>query len=464
MKLLPKSLGGQLLAMLLVALVAAQAIIVIVFTDDRANAVRQADRTGLIEGIVSVTRMLALSPPDGREKLAEAAITRRVRYWISDLSTVPEPSASEGRVLSASQLERLFGMRLRESPRLQFIDDNDDPTAAPPRPWPGRGNWHFPPKPLDRFDVRASVPLDDGTWLNAQTQIRAEPIGWPWPSIISAALMALAIVAIVAFTTRRATRPLAALAGRAEAFGRGAASAPLPEEGPTEVRRLTAAFNRMQDRLGRFIADRTRMLAAIGHDLRTPITSLKLRAELVDDEEERSRMLATLDDMERMSEATLAFARDDATAEPARSVDLDALIGSLVDDLAEMGRDVTFTEAGRVAYPCRPTALRRALNNLVDNAIRYGQHARIRLDNTPAGPVITIDDDGPGIPDAQIEEVFKPFVRLEQSRSRETGGSGLGLSIARSIILSHGGELILANREGGGLRAEVRLPPATLGT
>ena len=456
MTLLPKSLGGQLLALLLAAVLAAQVVIVVVFTDDRANAVRQADRSGLIEGIASVTRLLALSPAKDRAMLADAASTRRIRYWVSGTSavaaSVPRP------VLATEQLERLFGLALREPPRLEFVGSDGKPVDRRDLPGPWR---HFGPlPPMERFDVRASMPFDDGTWLNAETTIRAEPVGWPWPSIISAALTALAIVAVVGFTTRRATRPLAALAERAEAFGRGAASAAVAEEGPTEVKRLTAAFNRMQERLGRFIADRTRMLAAIGHDLRTPITSLKLRAELLDDDEARAKMLATLDDMERMSEATLAFAREDAAAEPARTVDLDALVGSLADDLAEMGKDVAFAEGKRVAYPCRPTALRRALGNLIDNAVRYGERARIALEATPAGPVITIDDDGPGIPEAQIEEVFKPFVRLEQARSRETGGSGLGLSIARSIVLSHGGELTLTNRDGGGLRATVRLPAA----
>lgn len=460
MSLMPKSLGGQLLALLLVAVIAAQAVIVIVFTDDRANAVRAADRSGLIEGIASVTRLLALSPAKDRTMLADAAGTRRIRYWMSRESAVPAPAEAARPVLGALQLGRLFGLALREPPRLEFVDSENKLIIrrSLPGPWRHLGLPQQPP--MEQFDVRASVPFDDGTWLNAETTIRAEPVGWPWPSIISAALTALAVVAVVGFTTRRATRPLAALAERADAFGRGAASAAVPEEGPTEVKRLTAAFNRMQERLGRFIADRTRMLAAIGHDLRTPITSLKLRAELLDDEEARTKMLATLDDMERMSEATLAFAREDAAAEPARTVDLDALIGSLTDDLAEMGKDVTFAEGKRVAYSCRPTALRRALGNLVDNAVRYGERARVALEATPAGPVITIDDDGPGIPAAQIAEVFKPFVRLERSRSRDTGGSGLGLSIARSIVLSHGGELTLANRDGGGLRATVRLPAA----
>ncbi len=235
---------------------------------------------------------------------------------------------------------------------------------------------------------------------------------------------------------------------------------PLPETGPREVRRMTAAFNRMQDRLARFIADRTRMLAAIGHDLRTPITSLKIRAELLDDEEARGKMVATLDDMQRMTEATLAFAREDATAEPARSVDLQALVESLADDLAGMGEDVTFTGDGRLPYTCRPTALRRAICNSIENAVRYGKRARVALAGTPNGPEITIDDDGAGIPPDKIEEVYKPFVRLETSRSRETGGAGLGLSIARSIILAHGGELNLSNRKEGGLHVEVRLPKA----
>ena len=457
MTLLPRSLGGQLLALLLAALILAQAVTVIVFTDDRANAIRQADRGGVIEGIASVTRLLALSPADRRAELADAASTRRIRYWVSSEASVA--ASGDRPAIPSGPLGRMFGVPLREPPRLELLGTDDKP--VPFRPL-GKF-WHRfgeegPPPPMERFDVRASVPFDDGTWLNAETRLRAEPVGWPWPTILSTVLTALAIAAVIAFTTRRATRPLAAIAERAEAFGRGATPADLPETGPTEVRRLTAAFNRMQDRLGRFIADRTRMLAAIGHDLRTPITSLKLRAELLDDDEARTKMLATLDDMERMSEATLAFAREDATAEPVRTVDLDALIGSLADDLSEMGKDVRFAEGSRVPYPCRPTALRRALSNLVDNAIRYGERARIALASGPAGPVITVDDDGPGIPDAQMNEVFKPFVRLEPSRSRETGGSGLGLSIARSIILSHGGELVLTNREGGGLRATVKLP------
>jgi signal transduction histidine kinase len=258
-------------------------------------------------------------------------------------------------------------------------------------------------------------------------------------------------------------RPLNTLATSAEALGRGTPVAPLPERGSEEVRRLTKAFNEMQNRLSRFVADRTQMLAAIGHDLRTPITSLRLRAELIEDEEMRTKMVGTLEEMQSMVEATLEFARDDSRSEESRMVDLASLLSSLADDHADMGRSVTFEEAERLPYLCRPIALRRAIDNLVANAVEHGGSARISLRRDAGGPVIVVDDDGPGIPAEQIEEVFKPFARLEASRSRETGGVGLGLSIARSILLAHGGELTLSNRSEGGLRAEVRLPAVSAG-
>lgn len=464
MKLPRLSLGTELVVLLLVALVVAQAASFVVFTDDREAAVRAANRAGLIESVASVTRLLQEIAPGRRAALADAASTPRIRYWTSAESATPPGPRDSQLALPAMQFQRIFP-DLPEAPRMTVITgsrDDDDRSAGQRRPGgaaggPGGGR---PPFLGDTYDVLVSIPFTDGGWINAQTRVRAEPVPIPWPSLISAALMAIAILVIVGLIVRRATQPLAALADRVEAFGRGAPSMTLPETGPREVRRLTSSFNLMQERLARFIADRTRMLAAIGHDLRTPITSLKIRAELLDDDEARDKMVATLDDMQRMTEATLAFAREDADGEPLRSVDVNALVESLCDDLAAMGRDVTFAGVERLPYPCRPTALRRAVANLVENAVRYGDRARVALAETPDGPRITIDDDGPGIPPERIEEVYKPFVRLETSRSRETGGSGLGLSIARSIVLAHGGELTLANRREGGLRAEIRLPAA----
>jgi signal transduction histidine kinase len=217
----------------------------------------------------------------------------------------------------------------------------------------------------------------------------------------------------------------------------------------------------MQARLRRFVDDRTRMLGAISHDLRTPITSLRLRAEFVEDEETRSRILATLDEMQDMVEGTLAFAREEAASEPTRVVDLAALVESTADDLADLGADVAFANPGRLPYAARPVALRRALRNLIENAVRYGRRCRLRMERDREEVRIVIEDDGPGIAEDQQERVFEPFVRLEGSRSSETGGIGLGLAIARSIVRAHGGDIRLGNRPEGGLAVTLALPPAT---
>ena len=429
MRLLPRTLGGQLTALLLLALAASQIIAFSILSNERALALREADRAGLVENAASVLRVLRLAAPERRGALAAAASSPRVRLWITDSSVVTTPTTN---LVNNPRFTRILG-QLPEPARFQVVRDSPPGPGDAVRPAiaPGAAADQFMPFRNGAYDILLSVPFADGGWLNAQTEIRAEPITWAWASTISTAAMALAILAIVAFTARRATRPLRALAIRADSLGRGTPEPPLPEDGPDEVRRVTVAFNRMQERLGRFVSDRTRMLAAIGHDLRTPITSLRLRAELLDDDDNKTKMMATLEEMQRMIEATLAFAKDEAGA-----------------------------DAPRLAYPCRPVALRRAVSNLVANAVQYGERARVSLEDGAHGPVIAVEDDGPGIPAGRIEDVFQPFVRLESSRSRNTGGVGLGLSIARSIVLAHGGELHLANRQGGGLRAEIRLPRA----
>jgi signal transduction histidine kinase len=216
----------------------------------------------------------------------------------------------------------------------------------------------------------------------------------------------------------------------------------------------------MRGRLQRFVQDRTRMLAAISHDLRTPITTLRLRAEFVEDEETRAKILETLDEMQRITEATLAFAREEAAAEDTRTVDLAALVDSVCADLADLGQDVAFGGPERAPYTCRPVSLKRAVRNLIENAVTYGERARVTLEQAADSFRIVVEDDGPGIPEAEFERVFAPFVRLEESRSPETGGIGLGMAIARSIVRGHGGDITLANRQDGGLRAVIHLPRA----
>jgi signal transduction histidine kinase len=260
------------------------------------------------------------------------------------------------------------------------------------------------------------------------------------------------------WAARRLSRSLARFVAAAEEFGRSAEAPPIPEVGPVELTIATKAFNRMQERLRRFVQDRTQMLAAISHDLRTPLTRMRLRAEFVDDEDQRSKMLHDISEMETMISATLAFARDDITREPRKEEDLDELLDHLCEAMGETGQEARYIAVGPVPVRCSALALRRAFANLLENAVKYGQRARVALKQAPGQVIVEIDDDGPGIPADMQETVFQPFFRLESSRNRDTGGVGLGLSVARTIIRGHGGDITLANRAEGGLRATIILP------
>jgi signal transduction histidine kinase len=259
------------------------------------------------------------------------------------------------------------------------------------------------------------------------------------------------------------TGPVATLAAAAEALGRDVNAPPLPEGGPDEVARAASAFNTMASRIRRFVTDRTFLLAAIGHDLRTPITRLKLRAEFIDDDELRDKFLADLDELDTMVSATLAFGRDTSDMEPAVPLDLAALLRTIMDEIADARPDsadgLALDAAAHVTLRGRPVALKRAFANLIGNAVKYGSTARVQVATPHPGLAnVIVEDDGPGVPPDQLERVFDPFYRVEDSRNRETGGTGLGLPIARNIFRAHGGDVVLANRPGGGARATVTLP------
>ncbi|MFT8809193.1 ATP-binding protein [Gluconobacter sp.] len=295
------------------------------------------------------------------------------------------------------------------------------------------------------------------------------PFGSP-TFMIAFLIMSIAGSALIVWATQRLIAPVTTLANAAEALGRDVNTAALPENGPSEIRRAAIAFNTMAMRIRRFVTDRTLMLTAIGHDLRTPITRLKLRAEFIDDDELRNKVLADLDEMEAMVAATLAFGRDSASAEPIVSLDLRALLQTIMDEAAESlpdKADDLFYEPPNVPVriKARSVALKRALNNLILNALKYGGSAHVTL--IPAtnpgekgnAVKILIEDNGPGLPESELDRVFEPFVRIESSRNRETGGSGLGLSIARTILHGQGGNVRLENRPSGGLRVIVTLAP-----
>lgn len=270
-------------------------------------------------------------------------------------------------------------------------------------------------------------------------------------------LLFLAVL-VSLYAVSRVTRPLALFASAARALGRDIRRHPLPETGPTEVRRAAEAFNLMQRRLVRFLDSRLHMLTAISHDLRTPLTRLRLRAELLDDENVRRQINADLDEMDAMLKGTLSYLRGEARGEQVQAVDVDALVQTIAADAQELGQPVSCTTSGSSAYPARPHALRRCLDNLVQNALRYGGSAQITVEERPGALTIRVADRGPGLPESELERVFEPFYRTERSRNRETGGTGLGLAIARDIAEAHGGTLRLANRSSGGLEAIISLP------
>ena len=479
MRLAPKSLAGQLTLLLLLALAAAQGVAVALFAWERMEALRDAHRDDAVLRMATVARLLSDTPSRLHDSVIAAASTELARLSLTGEPVVGETGTGEQAAAIASDLSAALGVRperVRVAPLwTQFLDDHDwddhhdhddDDDDGDDDDDHDEDHDHDRNHDDDDPDHRepdwftASVALEDGRWLNVAV---GPPPGAPaWGAAFLAVflLSALGIAAVAVFMGRRLAKPMRGLANAAGQLGRGEAVEDLPETGTVETRETVRAFNLMRARLDRYVRDRTAMLAAVSHDLRTPITSLRLHAEFVEDLETKTKILAALDEMQRMTEDALAFIREDMQREETRTVDLHALLDSVAADLAELGHNIAVADSGRVLAVCRPAALRRAVRNLLENATAYGGRASVRIERDGEEVRVVIEDEGPGIPEADLERVFEPFVRLEASRSRDTGGSGLGLAIARSIVRGHGGDILLENCTGGGLRATVTLPGA----
>ncbi|HVI97937.1 MAG TPA: HAMP domain-containing sensor histidine kinase [Sphingomonas sp.] len=297
--------------------------------------------------------------------------------------------------------------------------------------------------------------------------------GWlvqhaPWPRggdasiiwrLIGQTLILYAIVLIpVLWVGRRISRPLRSLASAARDFTPGNGETPLDERGPGDVRDVIAAFNALRLRVNAMLDEKDRMLGAIGHDLRTPLAALRVRIESVEDDADRQKMAETIAEMNRTLDDILSLARLGRPSEPPTEVDLTALVDAVVEDFRDLGDDVAFAESDRLTMRLRPSLMRRAVRNLIENAIKYGGGAEVRIDRDAAEVRIVVADRGPGIPEDRLADVFDPFTRLETSRNRETGGIGLGLALARAIVREAGGDIRLANRNGSGLDAVIALP------
>ncbi|NKE46368.1 HAMP domain-containing protein [Roseomonas frigidaquae] len=438
----PRSLAGRTALVLLVGLVVVQAAGLTIHALDRVDLQRFQHAREISQRSFGAWRSLLQLPPERRRALVEDLdMPPGLRATVDDVALAqpgfPPPPPSLVRLL---RLDALRHAPARFRPREVLIATHGHP---------GR--------------LMVSLRFPDQGWLNLRLEM---PPPRPWHSftfLVAFVVMTLAALALTLWTVRRLIRPVTALAQAADRLGRDVNAPPLPETGPIEVATAARAFNTMAERIRRFVGDRTQMLASIGHDLKTPITRLKLRAEFLDDDEQRRKMLADLDEMEAMIAATLAFARDDSRREPSVAVDLAALCRTVTDEAADASPDfaelITYIGPEHLTAVARPGSLKRALANLVGNAVAYGGSATLRLQPPQAGVVrIAVEDDGPGVPESELENVFQPFHRLEASRNRETGGTGLGLPIARNIFRAHGGDVVLRNRAGGGLSALATLP------
>jgi signal transduction histidine kinase len=436
-RLLPRSLYGRMVMILLGGLLAAQILGPVFLCGAGNRMLRPEHATHVAQHIADVVALSEATPSPARAALLDRIGGPGFRVELSASAAVARefqrPTGVIGEIVS--ELQKCVGDRYP----ISAVSDPGD--AYPPR----RG--------------AVAVQVHDGEWLTFH--LGPEIIGPPSPPpavFLDLAWRFLVVVALTLIAVRLATRPLAVLAAAADELGQDIGRAPLAETGPTEVRRAAQAFNKMQARLARYIEDRSRVLAAVSHDLKTPITRLRLRTELLDNGPVKDRFVRDLDEMEQMAVSTLDFMRGFGAARPRQRVDLMALLESIGADVAELGGTVEIDGSTLVSYLGYAQGLKRCLSNLVDNALRYAGQARMVVEDSDAALIIRVQDRGPGIPDADLERVFEPFYRIEGSRNRDTGGTGLGLPIARDIARLHGGDLTLRNLPDGGLEATVTLP------
>jgi signal transduction histidine kinase len=445
--LVPDTLAGRTIAILLIGLGLFHLWSIWIYQTGTAALLGSTQERQLADRMVSVSRAIAELPRSERDRTAHALSSADMEIHWSPASLVNEVSVGSQRI-------ELLRERLREL--ISQIADNQVHVGFADEQTTADGD-----NQSDRHLLLASLQLQDGSWVNFSAATFRRPGPTEHGVLGSLTAMALGILIVSILLVRSMTAPLRALANAAHRLGIDLAAPGLPQQGPREVRQAAKAFNLMQARIRRLINDRTQTLAAVSHDLKTPITRLRLRTEFIHEEELRRMIDADLDEMERMLDSTLAFLRGDATGEESKVVDVGTILETICNGLTDGGHDVVLSGNSHANLRCKPLAIKRALANVIDNAIKYGTSARVALQDKTEELVVTIDDEGPGIPEAEQEKVFDPFYRVEGSRSRETGGTGLGLTVARTVIRAHGGDIVLGNRDDRGLRVTVSLPKAT---
>jgi signal transduction histidine kinase len=472
MSLLPRSLFGRLVLVLIGGLVVAQLLSALINFAERDRLIVRYSGMQTAQRIADIVRLLETLPASERQRIVAVldAAPLRVSLDTRPLSAAPTPPAADARDIAfAAMLKSLLGearaVRIVKSEHRGMGRHGLPPSATGgPMGIMGGGGMAGPGHmramgygPGGGLALLAQVRLKDGAWVTFDSFLPRPPDDLPQRLLLSLLILLGAVVVVSLVAVRWVTRPLHVLAAAADDLGQDIHRPPLDERGPAEVSRAARAFNTMQARLQRFIDERVRVLRAISHDLKTPLTRMRLRAELLDDEALRAKFEQDLGEMETMVGRTLEYLRGTGGDEAAQPIDITALLESLQEDARETGYDVVVEGAAAAPLIGKPQQIKRCLANLVDNALRYGQRAMIAVEDDAAQLRIRVRDDGPGILETDLERVFEPYFRLDASRSRGTGGTGLGLGIARNIARAHGGDLVLHNRPAGGLEALLSL-------
>ncbi len=450
MRLFPRSLFGRIALILAGGFLAIQLITTAIAISDRSALASRAAANQAATRIGDVVRTMSAASPVERSRIMRAISSDTLKV------TYGKPAGSDAAAGEQSDLMSTArdALALALPPGIGFRVIDARPVYLSPDSWYAR---EFGERPGVR--MHATVLLNDGVWITMVSIGPARATRWVTRMLRNLAIIDGAMVILCFFAVRLVTRPLSVLANAAEDLGRNIDRPPLPERGAIELVRASRALNVMQDRLKRYVDTRVKVLAAMSHDLKTPITRMRLRAEMLDDAHIKAKFTKDLDELQQMVGSTLDYMRGLAEGgEAVQPIDVTALISSLKDDAQEAGHTVTISGAARSPVMGRAQALKRCLQNLIDNALAYGRRADITLRDEGGVLDIAISDDGPGIPEGDIERVFEPFYRVEGSRNRNTGGSGLGLSIARNIAQAHGGSVRLRNLGRGGLEATLRIP------
>ncbi len=443
-RLWPDTLAGRMIAVLMVSLGLLHVFSICAYYAGTA-AIFESSRTRELAGrLLSMERALDVAALEQRDAAAHALSGEGfVVHW-DRTSLLPGGPQSDWRL--AKLRDELIQIH-PEFERLELRLSLHQADSGEPRSFVS--SWH---------PLLVSLTLSDGSWVSI---VAASPQIYQldWLALLfSTTAMAVGILIVSMLLVRSLLAPWKAFTQAADHASIDTTGQGIDERGPREIRRAARAFNNMLTRIRMLVSERAYTLAAISHDLRTPLTRQRLRLELIDDTDLRDKMQRDLDEMEAMVNSSLVYLRGDDPNEEQRAIDLTALLESICSDLSDAGREVQLHAHPGIVVLGRPLALKRALTNVLDNAVKYGKRAHVSMNTEANRAVVLIDDEGPGIPADQQERVFEPFYRIEGSRGRETGGTGLGLTVARTLMRANGGDIRLNERPGGGLRVEVTIP------